>query len=126
MKRNDWTFEYTASKLAEAAKAKRLHHASRFDWWSAKKTETVKKVSESGIEVHDSVSNMGSNVSRGYQGPQIKIDSGLQRDLSECQQKIDEHMDAVTNYEGWLQVLSANPEARLQLHHDDYLFFFGE
>jgi hypothetical protein len=31
----------------------------------------------------------------------------------------------VNEYEGWVQVLSANAEARLPLHADDYIFFFG-
>lgn len=53
------------------------------------------------------------------------IDSNLQRDLTECQQKILEHNGLVEEYGGWVQVLSGNPEARLELEQDDYLFFFG-
>ena len=29
MKRNDWTFDYTAARLAEAAQAKIAHHEAR-------------------------------------------------------------------------------------------------
>lgn len=32
----------------------------------------------------------------------------------------------MNDYHGWQQVLSANPEARLSLNHDDWLFFFGQ
>lgn len=125
MKRHEWSFEYTASKLADAATAKREKHSKKLLWWEDKKAETMKKVAETGIEVQDSVAASYSNTKGGY-GPQIKIDAGLQRDLSECQQKIMEHHDLVVEYGGWIQVLVAHPEARLVLHHDDYLFFYGE
>jgi hypothetical protein len=124
MIRNKWTFEYTASKLSEAAAKKRDVHASKLKWWEEKKAETMKKVAETGIEVQDSVASSYSNT-KGNFGPQIRIDSGLQRDLTECQDKIMEHHDAVKDYDGWVQVFTANPEARLSLEHDDYLFFFG-
>lgn len=124
MKRNEWTFDYTAAKLAEAATTKRDAHQKKLEWWEAKKTEVMKKVGESGIEIQDSVASNYSNT-KGNFGPQIRIDAGLQRDLTECQDKIMEHHAATKSYDGWVQVLSANPEARLSLEHDDYLYFFG-
>lgn len=125
MKRNEWSFDYTATKLAGAAAAKRDTHSRKLKWWEEKKTETTKRVSETGIEVHDSVAASYSNTKAGY-GPEIVIDARLQRDLTECQQKIKEHHAKVLEYDGWVQVLNANPEARLSLEHDDFLFFFGE
>lgn len=125
MKRHEWIFEYTASKLAEAARVKMDTHIGKLAWWENKKKETLAKVTDMGIEVQDSVASSYSNV-KGAFGPQIRIDAGLQRDLSECQEKIMEHHGLVQTYDGWIQVLNANPEARLSLEHDDYLFFFGE
>lgn len=125
MKRDDWKFPYTAAKLAEAAQVKRKKHEIKLAWWEAKKAETLKKVTEMGIEVHDSVAASYSNTKGGY-GPQIVIDAGLQRDLSECQSKIMEHSGRVSEYGAWFQVLAGNAEARVELDHDDYLFFFGE
>jgi hypothetical protein len=49
----------------------------------------------------------------------------LQRDLNECVTKIQQHRAAATEYDAWLQVLDANPEARLKLKHNDWMFFFG-
>lgn len=125
MKRAEWTFQYTASKLAEAANKKHDVHVKKLAWWEQKKAEVMKKVAETGIDIQDSVAESYSNTKDMF-GPQIVIDAGLQRDLSECQQKILEHNSLARQYDGWSQVLSANPEARLDLHHDDYLFFFGE
>ncbi len=125
MKRNDWKFTYTASTLATAAIKKRDTHQAKLQWWEGKKSEVMAKVADGGIEVQDSVAASYSNT-KGNFGPQIRIDAGLQRDLSECQDKIMEHHGLTKSYDGWVQVLTSNPEARLDLEHDDYLFFFGE
>lgn len=123
--RDKWEFEYTAARLAEASSAKRDKHKSKFEWWEKKKTEVMQKIRETGIEIRDSVAASYSNTKGNY-GPQIEISEGMQRDLSECQSKILEHNKLVSQYDGWCQVLQANPEARLKLTHDDWLYFFGE
>ena len=48
-----------------------------------------------------------------------------QRQLTECHQKIQEHSSKAKEYDGWVQVLSANSEDRCVLDVDDWLFFFG-
>lgn len=123
--RDWWTFDYTAARLAESAILKRDAHAKKLEWWEKKKKEIIQKVAETGIDIQDSVAANYSNT-KGNFGPQIVIDAGLQRDLSECQQKILEHDSMTRIYNGWAQVLAANPEKRLSLTHDDYIFFFGE
>lgn len=125
MLRDNWEFEYTASKLAEAAGVKADAHQAKFEWWEKKKSEVMQQVRATGIEVHDSVAAGYSNTKGGY-GPQIAIDAGLQRDLCECQSKLLEHSTLVKEYNGWIQVLRANSEARLKLNHDDWLHFFGK
>lgn len=122
--RQEWEFEYTAGKLADAAKLKMESHTKRLEWWEAKKKEVMQKVRDSGIEIHDSVAASYSNTKGGY-GPEIKIDIGMQRDLSECQSKILEHTALIKSYDGWVQVLEANKESRLKLSHEDWLFFFA-
>lgn len=124
MNRDEWEFEYSASKMAEAAEIKRNTHQKKLEWWENKKKEVMQQVRDTGIEIRDSVAAGYSNKSGNY-GPQIEIDGGLQRDLSECQQKILEHAGHVQAYEGWRQVLLANADSRLKLHHDDWLYFFG-
>lgn len=122
--REKWEFEYTAGKLADAAKLKQESHTKRLEWWEAKKKETIDKVKTSGIEVRDSVAASYSN-SKGAFGPKIEIDDGMQRDLCECQTKILEHTGLIKSYNGWVQVLEGNKESRLKLSHEDWLFFFG-
>jgi hypothetical protein len=128
--RNDWEFEYTARNLATAAKGQRDFRLSRVEVWEGKKSEVMAKIKETGLTVHEGVAagmagtTYTSNAYGG--GAQVMVDSTLQRDLSECVQKIQAHREAATTYDAWLQVLDANPEARLKLKHDDWMFFFGK
>jgi len=125
MKRHEWTFTYTASELAKQAERQLNKHTEKLKWWEEKKQSVMKQVGESGIEVKDSLAATYSNT-KGLCGPEIVIDATLQRDLTEAQRKIMEHHGKIQEYTGWLQVLNGNPEERLELEHDDYLFFFGE
>lgn len=125
MKRNQWEFEYTASKLADAAKGKKAHHQERLKWWEDQKAKIMTKIKDTGIEVHMPVAELYSNKTRGY-GPEITVDATLQRDLSECQGKLIEHDAKVREYDGWIQVLAAHPESRVGLNQDDWLYFFGD
>ncbi len=124
MNRDKWEFEYTASKLAEAAATKKDAHQKKQDWWEKKKEEKMAEIRATGIEIRDSVASSYSNTKGNY-GPQIEINDNMQRDLSECQLKILEHNSLVTAYDGWHQVLLAHPEARLKLNHEDWLYFFS-
>lgn len=126
MKRNEWSFEYTASQLAAAAEKKKNHHLQRENWWKSQKEETVKRISETGIQVHDSVAAQYSTAKSSGFGPQVVIDPTMERDLQECQQKIAVHNTLASEYEGWRQVLIVNAETPLSLDHSDFLFFFGE
>lgn len=125
MLKDKWEFEYSAAKLSEAATIKKDIHMKKFIWWEQKKHEVMQKVKDTGIEIRDSVAASYSNTKGSY-GPQIEINDGMQRDLSECQSKILEHNKLVEQYEGWRQVFEAQKESRLKLNHDDWLFFFGK
>lgn len=125
MNRTEWEFEYTASRLATAANAKLEIHKRKLTWWEGKKSETMERIKATGIQVHDSVAASYSNT-KGAFGPRIEIEAGMQRDLSECQEKILEHNRLVQEYDGWRQVFEANPESRLKLTHADWLHFFAD
>ena len=59
-------------------------------------------------------------------GPQVMVRGDLQKKLSECHTKSQSHQQAADEYDGWVQVLSANQEARLKLTQADWLYFFGK
>lgn len=127
--RSEWEFTYTARNLMTAAQAQRDHRLSRLKAWETKKAEVMAKVKETGLTIDESMAESMMNyqtTALGGRGAQIMVDTSLQRDLSECVGKINEHRAAAKEYDAWVQVLEANPESRLPLKHDDWMFFFGK
>jgi hypothetical protein len=123
--RNDWEFEYTASKLAEGARAQLAFRRGRIEAWTKAKREVMAEIKESGIEVSESMGAGFSNYTE-KMGPQVMVRGDLQRKLTECHAKIREHEKEADEIGGWIQVLEANPEARLKLNHSDWIYFFGK
>jgi hypothetical protein len=121
-KRHEWKFEYTSDEVLVGVNVKLKHHRSRYNWWLDKKDEVMKIVREEGLEIDESVAQGYSNSGR---GPQVMVRVDLQRDLTECVQKIDEHKRKVAEYESWEEVLRANSQS-LKLNQDDWLYFFGK
>ncbi len=128
MQRKEWEFEYTASKLAEAAQAKVKWHNERLEWWKNKKNEVFATIRKEGLEVDEKISLEFKNPkSRDWdRGAQVMVRNDLQKDLDECMDKLQAHTLRLNEYGGWQQVLAANTENRQSLDIDDWLFFFGK
>lgn len=124
MKRKDWQFEYNTKQVLQAARTKALHHADRLKWWESKQSEVMTKMRESGIEITQSLA-MQYQSQPGF-APNVSIKPEVQRELTECFQKINEHKSKQADYECWVEILSAtNDGHNLSLDHDDWLHFFG-
>lgn len=126
-KRDEWEFEYTASKLAEGAQAQKEFRQSRVQWWTDTYNKVMAEIKEAGILVTE-LSAVGSSSYANTKAiaPSASIDQRLQAKLTEAHTKIQQHQQAVAEYDGWIQVLSANPESRLKLTQADWLYFFGK
>lgn len=127
--RQKWEFEYTARVLAYAAHEQKNYRDKRVLVWTEKKEEIMAKIRTSGLEIHESVAEKmsGTNYSnalRGH-GVSISVDDTLQQDINEAMEKIKTHRELAQSYDAWIQMLEANPEARLKLTHADWMFFFG-
>ncbi len=124
MNRKDWEFEYTAKQLADAAALKRDHRQSRVEWWEKQKEVVMAEAKESGLEIQESMTN--SYTSNAGHAPQLGVKAELQKKFQECHTRIQKHIEAVREYDGWVQVLDAQlPQSTLKLKHADWLFFFG-
>ena len=132
MNRTEWEFEYTAAKLGDAAVAQRDFRQSRIEFWENKKSLVMQKIKDSGITVTESIADLlyaqSAKIGNtfGQRGAHITIDATLQEDLTECVEKIRHHRDLRDQYAAWAQVLTANPESRLRLKLNDWMFFFGK
>ena len=127
MQRKEWKFDYTAARLAEAAQGKLAHHDGRLKFWKTRREETLTKLRSEGLEIDE-------KIVLGYQTPKardwergnrITVRDDLRQQLDEVPDKLKFHTEKFSEYDGWRQILVANPEARLGLDIDDWLFFFG-
>ena len=125
MKRDEWKFEYTAARLAEAADAKISHHSERLAFWKGKRDEVLATIRADGLEIDE-------KIVVGYQSPKsrdwdranrVSVRDDLRQKLDEVLEKLRDHTEQLTQYEGWSQMLCANPEQRVGLDIDDWLFF---
>ena len=127
MQRNEWKFEFTAAKLAQAAQSKIAHHQTRLEFWRAKREEVLATIRAEGLEIDE-------KIVMGYQTPKardweranrVSIRDDLRQRLDECLDKLRSHTDLLAQYDGWSQLLLANPEQRVALDVEDWLFFYG-
>jgi len=126
MQRTDWKFDYTAARLAAAADEKVAHHTERLAFWRQKREDVLATIRADGLEIDE-------KIVVGYQTPKgrdweranrVSVRDDLRQQLDEVLDKLRHHTEQLTQYEGWRQLLHANPEQRVALDIDDWLFFF--
>ena len=127
MQRDIWKFTYTAARLSEAAATKIAYHEERLSFWKQRRADVIETVRSEGIEVDEAIAVQYSHPkARDWEiGSEILVRNDLRKDIVECSKKLAYHTERRDTYDGWRQVLDANPEARLALDIDDWLFFFG-
>jgi len=123
MNRNTWEFHRSAEEVYQGASNKHDHHVGRLAWWEDKKKEVVAKIRAEGIEIDESLADQISNSYN--RGATVMIRVDLQQDLQECVGKIKEHRARAAEYAGWMEVLKRQGTHQYALHHDDWLYFFG-
>lgn len=89
--------------------------------------EVMTTIRSEGLEIDEKIAlEYRSPKSRDWdRGSQVMVRNDLQKDLTECLEKLSHHTQQVQQYDGWQQVLAANADARVKLDIDDWLFFFG-
>ena len=123
--RGYWEFTYKASALREAALKKQQHHEGRAQWWVEQKDAVMQQIREGGVEISESMELLYALSSGSAKTPTVTVREDLQRQLSECHQKIKEHQGKAKTYVAWIQMLADHPDAELQLKHEDWVFFFS-
>ena|ERR1035437_8676428 len=128
MLRDSWKFTYTAARLAEAAQVKLKFHDERVAWWKKRKDDLVAQIRTDGIEVSEGAALGYSNPkSRDFErGAKVMVRNDLKDQLDECMEKLAYHVGKRRDYDGWVQVLTANPGDRLDVDMQDWLFYFGK
>lgn len=122
--RQKWEFEYSAGNLAVAAEKKAKWRGERARWWQKQYDVLLEDVKLKGLVVNKTVGQKYST-SNAARGVRIEVNDEFQEKFDECFNKINEHSNAANGYLGWKAVLEANPESRLKLTHEDWLYFFA-
>jgi hypothetical protein len=127
MLRDTWKFGYSAQQIIEATNSKLTFHQERFNWWKDKKEQVITQIRAEGLEIDEAITlEYISPKSRDWErGAQVTVRDDLRKDLNECLKKLAYHTELINDFLGWQQVLTANPDAPLNLDHEDWRFFFG-
>ena len=128
MLREAWKFPTPAARLAEAAQARLAYHDERVTWWTGKRAEVMARIRAEGLELDERlVLSQPNPKARDWDrgATRVMVRNDLQEDLDECSAKLRFHTGKRAEYDGWVQVLQANPGTPLELDIEDWLFFFG-
>lgn len=128
MQRKDWTFDYTAADLAEAARTKIAHHEQRLGFWRAQREEVLGKIRSEGLEIDEKiVMAYPTPKARDWsRANRVTVRDDLRERLDECLAKLRQHTELLRDYQGWLAMLSANPQSRLPLDVEDWQHFYSD
>jgi len=128
MQRDEWKFDYTAGRLAQATAEKVAYHQDRLQFWRTTREGVMATIRAEGLEIDEKiVLSFRNPKGRDWdRGAEVMIRNDLQKDLVECLEKLQWHTTKLEEYAGWQQVLEANPENRQALDIEDWLFFFAK
>ena len=103
-------------------------HRERLAFWGARREETLATIRSEGLEIDEKiVIGVHTPKARDWErANRVTVRDDLRMQLDEVLHKLKEHTGRLAEYDGWRQMLAANPEARLSLDIADWLYFFGE
>lgn len=131
MNRDQWTFRYNATQLAEATRTKIDYHNKRLEFWDGRRTQLIAEIRADGIEVNEKTvlqtpERMNIKGRDWTTGGDVMIRNDLRKSLAESYEKLSYHTTRRDQYKGWLQAFTDNLENSHELEMDDWQFFFGK
>jgi hypothetical protein len=131
MNRDQWTFRYNATQLAEATRAKIDYHNKCLEFWDTRREQLIAEIRADGLEVNEKTvlrtNERASIKGRDWtSGGDVMIRNDLRKSLEETYQKLSYHTVRRDQYNGWLQAFTDNPENFHELDMDDWQFFHGK
>lgn len=125
--RTQWRVTLPADEVLDGAMRKLDFHNDRLKVWEKARDDTKIKLKTNGLVLDESVLEQEyvSTYSNSGRPPAVAIDNTLVKDLTEANNKIQEHKDKVRAFQSWVEFLSAAKDD-LELTLSDYLYFFGK
>lgn len=127
MLREEWKFAYSVESLVQAAQQKLQHHEDRLRFWKDTKQSVMDTIRAEGLELDETITSALANPKARdwHRSAQVMVRKDLQKDLEECLDKLEWHTAQRDEYDGGHQAISAQSGKMLELHIQDWLFFFG-
>lgn len=128
MLRDQWKFDYPAAQVAEAAAARGAYHAARLKFWKERREIVLTRIRSEGLEIDESAAvGFRNPKSRDWEhGTQVTVRPDLRQDLEECSSKLGYHTKELEQYGSWQQTMAANPDMKVSLDIEDWMYFFGK
>lgn len=118
MKRNEWTWQKSATDLANAADSQAHYHGTRVAFWKDQRAQAEQDIHDKGLDVRHRPQTGGDR-------HEVIVDPELARRLGECDSKIQRHQLSVEEYGQWADALRDAGGRTLELDHADWTFFYG-
>jgi hypothetical protein len=114
--RLNWTFQYGAEVLGEAAKARQQHHEARLLFWETTKAVAETELRDSGISLRDYEVSGGKRI-------EAVVDPSLSNRYSEATERVDSHYFKLGEYDRYIRAFAASGSKVFELTIDDMNYF---
>lgn len=114
--RLNWTFQYGAEVLLEAAKAKQEYHEARLLFWETAKAAAEVELRASGISLRDYEVSGGKRI-------EAQIDRALENRFNEVTERATSHQFRMGEYERYIRAFTASGNKVFELTIDDMNYF---
>jgi len=116
MKRNEWEFYFTSTKVVEAATRQIDYHSQRVAHWEAE-LNAAEEALRGSVDFREHDVTGGKNIS-------VVVDPEKQSWLNTCRTKLSGHRAKVAEYSRWRALLGTG-SFTLALDSADYEYFFA-
>lgn len=114
--RLNWTFQYGADVLGEAAKEKREHHEARLLFWETTKAIAEAELRETGISLKDYEVSGGKRI-------EAIVDQSISNRYNEATERVSSHQFRMDEYARYIRAFAASGSKVFELTVDDMNFF---
>lgn len=123
MLRSEWSFEYQAGDLLEAANKEFDKRIERIDYWKEKREEVLNRLKDEGLEITNWNSGSETKLSAGS-AIDVQFDQKLIGRLRECEKYLEKARNEKKEFAMWIQAFSDRQSGEgFKLHAQDIAYF---
>ena len=117
MQRNSHLFQFSASRIHDAARAEAEYHAGRITFWKDEQEKAIAKAKEAGVEIREYDVTGGKNV-------EVVLDPSVSNRLQQCSNKIRSHQEDADRFQIEADAYGSQQEGKFyEMDPDDVVHF---